>query len=136
MTTQRTHRHVASRGSLLGPVSLALVVALGALTTAHGQQGTGLPPPLQPSVPEPANPVHDAAITASVNAALARDGALAATLIDVETVNGHVNLKGRAPDPDARERASRIAAAIPGVVSVENQLAIGRPTLNAPVRTP
>lgn len=103
---------------------------------ANSQQGTSLPPPLQPSVPEPPNPVHDAAITASVNAALARDPALASTTIEVETVNAQVALKGQAPDLAARERATRIAAAVAGVVSVENRLAIGRPAPNAAVRTP
>lgn len=116
---------------LLAGLTLAL-----AATTASSQPGTGVPPPLQPSVPEPPNPVHDAALTANVSAALARDAALASSTIDVETVNAQVALKGQAPDPAARERATHIAAAVPGVVSVENRLAIGRPAPRAPTRSP
>lgn len=78
----------------------------------------------QRAVADATNAVNDAAITADVNAELARDPQLAAAAIDVDTVNGQVALKGVAPNPDARERATRIAAAVPGVVSVENRLAV------------
>lgn len=80
----------------------------------------------QRAVADATNAVNDAAITANVNAELARDPQLATAGIDVDTVNGQVALKGVVPDPDARERATRIAAAVPGVVSVENRLAVVR----------
>lgn len=67
----------------------------------------------------------DAAITASVNAELAKDPALSALRIDVDTASGRVVLKGSAPDAAARERATQIAQAVKGVVGVDNQLRVG-----------
>lgn len=111
--------------TLLAIMASALLVIDPGEATAQGA-----PPPLRPAIPEPANPVHDAAITANVNAALAHDPPLSKVItIDVETVNGQVALKGEAPDPDLRDRATRVAAEVPGVVSVENRLAIARPTV-------
>lgn len=70
------------------------------------------------------NKVKDAAITTEVNAKLAQDKALSALKIDVDTVNGRVALRGTAPDPAARERATTLASAVDGVVSVDNQLVV------------
>jgi hyperosmotically inducible periplasmic protein len=69
--------------------------------------------------------VDDATVTASVNAELAKDPSLSAIKIDVDTQAGRVALKGSAPDADSRERATRLAQAVKGVVSVDNQLRIG-----------
>ncbi len=66
----------------------------------------------------------DVAITAKVNAALAGDSQLSALKIDVDTTNGMVELKGTAPDPAARDRATVLAAAVEGVVKVENRLTV------------
>ena len=66
----------------------------------------------------------DAAITASVNAELAKDAQLSALKIDVDTRDGRVALKGTAPTADARERATQLASAVKGVISVDNQLSI------------
>lgn len=66
----------------------------------------------------------DVAITAKVNAALAGDSQLSALKIDVDTTNGLVELKGTAPDPAARDRATVLAAAVEGVVKVENRLTV------------
>lgn len=68
--------------------------------------------------------VADASITASVNAALARDPSLSALRIDVDTANGAVSLKGTAPTAEARERATQLAAAVKGVTSVDNRLEV------------
>ena len=70
------------------------------------------------------NKVKDAAITTAVNAKLAQDKALSAIKIDVDTVNGRVALRGTAPDAAARERATTLARAVDGVVSVDNQLVV------------
>lgn len=69
--------------------------------------------------------VADAAVTASINAELARDPALSALKIDVDTTNGRVMLSGKAPDAAARERATALAAAVKGVTSVDNRLQVG-----------
>ena len=68
--------------------------------------------------------VNDAAITVSVKAELARDNDLSALRIDVDTSQGRVSLRGTAPSADARERATRLAAAVEGVRAVDNQLTV------------
>ncbi len=71
-----------------------------------------------------ADKVEDATITASVNAELAKDADLSALKIDVDTVDGKVMLQGTAPNSEARERASRLAANVQGVTRVDNRLQV------------
>ena len=71
-----------------------------------------------------ASKMSDAAITAEVTAALAKDPGLSALNIDVDTANGRVALHGKAPDPAARDRATQLAQNVKGVVSVDNQLTV------------
>jgi len=71
-----------------------------------------------------ADKVKDAGITSAVNAKLAQDKSLSAVQINVDTVNGRVSLRGTAPDVVSRERAQILAAAVEGVVSVDNQLVV------------
>ncbi|MEY4564476.1 MAG: hypothetical protein RLZZ618_3753 [Pseudomonadota bacterium] len=68
--------------------------------------------------------VADAVITTSVNAELAKDSSLSALRINVDTVAGRVALHGTAPSATARDRATQLAAAVKGVVSVDNQLRV------------
>lgn len=68
--------------------------------------------------------VSDALITTSVTAELAKDAELSALKINVQTDNGRVALHGSAPSKAAREHAMALAAAVKGVVSVDNQLAV------------
>ncbi|AKJ30287.1 BON domain-containing protein [Caldimonas brevitalea] len=68
--------------------------------------------------------VSDAAITASVNAELARADDLSALRIDVDTTNGRVTLSGTAPSDSARERATQLASSVRGVTGVDNQLQV------------
>jgi len=68
--------------------------------------------------------LSDAAITTSVNAELAKDSSLSALKINVDTSAGRVALKGQAPSAAARERATSLALAVKGVVSVDNQLTL------------
>lgn len=70
------------------------------------------------------NKVADAVITTSVNAELAKDPQLSAVHIDVDTEGGHVALKGTAPNEASKERATRLASNVKGVVSVDNQLKV------------
>ncbi len=69
--------------------------------------------------------VSDAAVTASINAELAKDSKLSALRINVDTSGGRVTLSGKAPDGESRERATRLASAVKGVTSVDNRLEIG-----------
>ncbi|WP_300650416.1 BON domain-containing protein [Hydrogenophaga sp.] len=68
----------------------------------------------------------DMAITTKVNAALAADDQLSALKIDVDTEAGNVALTGTAPDEASRERATTLAAAVDGVVTVENRLTVAK----------
>lgn len=68
--------------------------------------------------------VDDAAITASISAALAKDAELSATRIDVTTKAGVVSLTGPAPNEAAKARAEEIAKATKGVGSVDNRLEV------------
>ena len=69
---------------------------------------------------------RDAAITAEVNAKLARDPDLSALGIDVDTAAGRVVLHGTAPDASARERAASLARSVDGVTAVDNGLQLSR----------
>ena len=66
----------------------------------------------------------DMAITTRVNAALAADDKLSALKIDVDTEAGNVALIGTAPDEASRDRATTLAAAVEGVVTVDNRLTV------------
>jgi hyperosmotically inducible protein len=68
--------------------------------------------------------VDDAAITAAVSAGLAKDPDLSAIKISVTTTAGVVNLKGPAPNAEAKSRAEDIAKNVHGVTSVKNQLEV------------
>jgi len=68
--------------------------------------------------------VSDATITASVNAALAKDSGLSVLKINVDTNAGRVALSGTAPDEAARTRAAELAASVKGVISVDNRLSL------------
>jgi hyperosmotically inducible periplasmic protein len=66
----------------------------------------------------------DIATTAAIKTELARDPGLSALSINVDTMDGRVLLKGKAPDSAAAERATEIARRTDGVVSVDNQLTV------------
>jgi osmotically-inducible protein OsmY len=66
--------------------------------------------------------VDDAAITASVTQALAKDGELNASRIEVQTRGGVVHLAGQAPSAAAKARAGKLAGAVQDVSAVDNAL--------------
>ena len=71
-----------------------------------------------------ADKVNDAVITTSVKAELVKDPSLSALKINVDTDAGRVVLQGTAPSSQAREQAQKLALAVKGVVSVDNQLKV------------
>ena len=71
-----------------------------------------------------ADTARDLAITAKVNAELAKDSQLSAVSINVDTTDGRVALKGTAPDMASRDRATALVAALEGVKSVDNKLEV------------
>ena len=68
--------------------------------------------------------VNDTGITAAIKAKLAADDGLQALNISVETTAGRAVLEGTAPDAVSRDRATQVAAAVEGVVAVDNRLMI------------
>jgi hyperosmotically inducible periplasmic protein len=81
-------------------------------------------PVVQEKSQELAEKVGDAAITASINAGIAKDPELSALRINVDTRDGKVALYGSAPNDAARQRAQAIAQNEKGVTAVENKLAV------------
>ncbi|MBL8279840.1 MAG: BON domain-containing protein [Pelomonas sp.] len=73
-----------------------------------------------PATPDPA----DTSITVQVRQALAADATLATVPIAVSTDHGVVKLEGQAPDAQARERATVVAANTSGVKAVDNRLTL------------
>jgi hyperosmotically inducible protein len=67
---------------------------------------------------------QDIAITTSISAALVKDPDLSAIKINVDTKDGAVTLNGPAPTAAARDKATTLAKAVKGVVSVDNKLVI------------
>lgn len=80
---------------------------------------------------EAGDKVTDAVITTTVNAELAKDSSLSALKIDVDTVSGHVALRGTAPSTAARDHATDLAGRVKGVRSVDNQLKVEPPKTQA-----
>ena len=67
----------------------------------------------------------DVLISEQVKAALAASPDFGAAKVDVHSADGDVTLRGQAPDPTARDRATEIARSIPKVKAVDNQLTLG-----------
>jgi osmotically-inducible protein OsmY len=78
----------------------------------------------QTAADQATNKVSDAMITTAVSAELAKDPALGATQIDIDTDAGRVALRGTASDEQARARAAQIASQVQGVESVDNHMSV------------
>ena len=68
--------------------------------------------------------LQNMALDARVRAALRADAATAAVDVTVESAAGHVVLKGIVLDAQEQPEAERVARAVPGVASVDNQLRV------------
>lgn len=68
--------------------------------------------------------MDDTAITAKVKAALLNESSLKAAPINVETYQGVVQLSGFVGSEDDARMAGNVAAGIPDVVSVKNDLIV------------
>ncbi len=79
--------------------------------------------------------IDDAAITARVKAGLAADPTAKAYQVNVDTVQGVVQLNGFVDSDENRQAAARIARSIEGVTRVDNNLEVreGDRTLGAAV---
>ena len=68
--------------------------------------------------------IDDATITTRVKARMAEDKTVSATSINVETLNGTVQLSGFAKSTDERSTAERLARSTPGVQAVRNDILV------------
>lgn len=91
--------------------------------TPTPEQAAPTVPPMAQAQPVP-DTSEDTGITSKVRTALASDAVLAAVSIVVSTDHGVVKLEGQAPDTQARERATVVAAATQGVKAVDNRLTL------------
>ena len=97
-------------------VALALGTAIGALAmtgcaVVRDQQTVGAY-------------VDDAALTTKVKAKFVEDKTVDAAAINVQTLNGTVNLSGFAKSGTERMQAERLARSVEGVRDVRNTLAV------------
>lgn len=94
----------------------AAFVAIGLLGTAgcavtEGQSSVG-------------QYVDDATISARVKTRFASDDKVSATRIQVETLNGTVQLSGFAPTAAEKARAGELARTVPDVKAVKNNIVV------------
>ncbi len=68
--------------------------------------------------------IGDAEVTAGVRSRLVADTAVEASGIDVTAAAGRVTLSGLVTSFAERDRAGRLTATVPGVVAVDNRLAV------------
>ena len=82
--------------------------------------------PLEPKVVEPEKPPVDEnkVLAGRVKSALGADPALKLLAIDAGASDGVVTLYGTADNKTNRDKAARVAAGVPGVKSVKNELVI------------
>ena len=68
--------------------------------------------------------VDDTTITSRVKTRFAKDDQVSASRIQVETLNGTVQLAGFVPSQDEKERAAAIAREVPDVKDVRNNIIV------------
>jgi Ca2+-binding EF-hand superfamily protein len=68
--------------------------------------------------------LHDSIITARVKAALLAEKGIPSLSISVETYEGRVQLSGFVRAPELASRAGRVSAAVSGVRTVHNNIAV------------
>jgi hyperosmotically inducible protein len=92
-------------------MALALLVALPSCEAVSGRESAG-------------EYLDDATITTRVKTALAADPEVKAREVNVETFRNEVQLSGFVSTRDEAAKAARIAAQIPGVRLVRNNIAV------------
>ncbi len=92
-------------------VSIGLATALAACSAVQGRETAG-------------EYVDDTTITTKVKAALLKDEGLKGHQVNVETMQGTVQLSGFVDTPQQAAKAAEIARGISGVRSVRNSLIV------------
>lgn len=80
-----------------------------------------------PAQSPPASTKTDTAVATEIEHRLSADRDVNAQTIKIEVRGGIVTLSGSAPGEDAKSRAGKLAAAVPGVVDVHNEILVGHP---------
>jgi len=93
-------------------------------TAAVKQAGNEMAADAKSAANKAGNAIEDGAITAKVKTALLADPDVKGLMIDVDTKNGVVTLKGTADKAANKSRAVAIAKDTSGVKSVEDQLVV------------
>lgn len=106
----------------LHAIVLASLLALAAAPAA--QAAESVPEDRNTSRSAAAQFIDDASITANIKARHAEDKSVRVTAIGVETQNGVVQLSGFTPSAAEKQRAEKLAWAIPGVKAVQNNIII------------
>ena len=96
---------------------LAAIVAAAALAFTAGCAGTR-------GSEAVGSYVDDSAITTTIKARMVEDTSVDAAAINVETLNGNVQLSGFAKDRLEKQTAENIAIKVRGVKSVQNNIAV------------
>lgn len=68
---------------------------------------------------------EDAAIATEIERRFTDDREVNAQNVRIETRDGVVTLTGRVPADEAKQRAETVAAAVPGVAEVRNEISVG-----------
>src|SRR6059058_2712758 len=105
----------------LSPRSLATLAALiGGLALVQSQTGCAGTTTREST----GEYVDDSSITTKVKAAFVKDPVVKATDVKVETFKGTVQLSGFVNSSEERSQAERVAASVPGVTSVKNNITV------------
>jgi hyperosmotically inducible periplasmic protein len=99
------------RNALAAVVAASALALAGGCAVTRGQESVG-------------GYVDDSAITTSIKARLVEDKSVDAAAIQVETLNGSVQLSGFAKDRLEKQTAENIAMKVKGVKSVQNNIAV------------
>lgn len=102
------------RNALAAALAAAALVTLPGCAVTRGQSTVG-------------EYVDDTAITTAVKAKFAKDKAVDATAISVETMNGTVLLSGFAKNSQEKQTAEHLARDVKGVKSVKNEIVVRPP---------
>jgi hyperosmotically inducible protein len=133
-------------------VGLGLVAAVGVGVHVWRSRAASVPPPgatplglegqarsfgeeARESLVEIGHELRDAKVSTSVRAALSLNRTLRTSSIDVGAEDGVVTLDGRVEGEEERARAEALAAAVPGVTRVVNQIQVSAAQAPAPGRT-
>lgn len=128
---------IQGRGLLRGTFEGLSAMLIAACLAGCGENGAQRPAagsisPVAPAAPAPAaagpasaaGSAADAALAARVKAAITAEPGLGLHALEVVAMRGRITLFGVVRSAAARSESARVAAALPGVTEVDNQVAV------------